>query len=135
MKYFYRNTTRATLGLVLIMIVTAGHSTAQSAEIMGTLQLGNAYNNRLITNAQVTLYEATEAAPIERGSALTDDAGQFLIESDVDATESIFFVTADLRPRVRFVTVLGPELPAETTINELTTVAASYSMAQFYRTG
>ena len=135
MEHFYRNTTRATLGLVLIMIITAGHSTAQSAEILGTLQLGNAYNNRLITNAQVTLYEATEAAPIERGSARTDDAGQFLIESDVDATESIFFVTADLRPRVRFVTVLGPELPAETTINELTTVAASYSMAQFYRTG
>ena len=32
-------------------------------------------------------------------------------------------------------TVLGANLPASVTINELTTVAASYSMAQFYRTG
>jgi len=36
---------------------------------------------------------------------------------------------------VEFVTVLGSNLPASVTINELTTVAASYSMAQFYRTG
>ena len=31
--------------------------------------------------------------------------------------------------------VLGTNLPAVVTINELTTVAASYSMAQFYKTG
>src|SRR5436190_20251840 len=36
---------------------------------------------------------------------------------------------------VEFVTILGPNLPASLTVNELTTVAASYSMAQFYRTG
>lgn len=36
---------------------------------------------------------------------------------------------------MEFVTVLGSNLPASVTINELTTVAASYSMAQFYRTG
>jgi len=36
---------------------------------------------------------------------------------------------------VEFVTVLGSNLPALVTINELTTVAASYSMAQFYRIG
>jgi hypothetical protein len=36
---------------------------------------------------------------------------------------------------VQFVAVLGPSLPSSVTMNELTTVAASYSMAQFYRTG
>ena len=48
---------------------------------------------------------------------------------------SIFFVKADIGEGVEFVTVLGSNLPASVTINELTTVAASYSMAQFYRTG
>ena len=36
---------------------------------------------------------------------------------------------------MEFVTVLGPSLPTSVTVNELTTVAASYSMAQFLRTG
>jgi hypothetical protein len=36
---------------------------------------------------------------------------------------------------VQFVSILGPNLPASVTLNELTTVAASYSMAQFLKTG
>lgn len=36
---------------------------------------------------------------------------------------------------MQFVAVLGSSLPSSVTMNELTTVAASYSMAQFYRTG
>ncbi|MGH8528069.1 MAG: hypothetical protein ACREXY_28775, partial [Gammaproteobacteria bacterium] len=42
---------------------------------------------------------------------------------------------ADVGEGVEFVTILGPNLPASVTINELTTVAAGYSMAQFFRTG
>ncbi|GHB93498.1 hypothetical protein [Cerasicoccus arenae] len=135
MKLFYQKTARTFAGLFIFPLLAGSLSVAQAAELAGTLELGGATSSRLISNVNVTLYEATEAAPIKRGSAKTNGSGQFLIETDVDATDSIFFVTADLRPRVRFVTVLGPELPAETTINELTTVASSYSMAQFYRSG
>src|SRR5438309_11455252 len=49
-------------------------------------------------------------------------------------SSSIFYVSADVGGRVEFLTVLGTRLPAMVTINELTTVAASYSMAQFYKT-
>jgi hypothetical protein len=44
-------------------------------------------------------------------------------------------VTAGVAAGIKFVTILGPNLPSSTKINELTTVAASYSMAQFYKTG
>src|SRR4029077_17820008 len=45
------------------------------------------------------------------------------------------YASADVRGGVDFVTILGPNLPSATTINELTTVAAGFSMAQFYKTG
>src|SRR5262249_36756210 len=60
---------------------------------------------------------------------------QFSIRYTRGTSHSIFFVQADVAEGVEFITVLGPSLPASVTINELTTVAASYSMAQFLRTG
>lgn len=135
MKFCILATPRAIVGSLIFSIAAAGLSTAQAAEIFGALELTGSTNQRLISNVEVTLFEATETVPIVRGVARTDDAGEFLIVTDVEETDSIFFVTANLRPRVQFVTVLGPELPGETTINELTTVASSYAMAQFYRTG
>ena len=67
--------------------------------------------------------------------ATTDASGRFSIRYTRSTSHSIFFVQADVSEGVKFVTVLGPSLPTFVTINELGTVAASYSMAQFYRTG
>ena len=69
------------------------------------------------------------------GEATTDASGRFSIPYTRNTSQSIFFVQADVAEDVEFVTVLGPSLPTSVTINELTTVAASYSMAQFLRTG
>jgi streptogramin lyase len=69
------------------------------------------------------------------GQATTDDSGRFSIRYTRSTSRSIFFVQADVAEGVEFVTILGPNLPASVTLNELTTVAASYSMAQFLRSG
>ena len=69
------------------------------------------------------------------GQATTDASGRFSIRYTRSASQSIFYVQADIGEGVEFVTILGPNLPASVTINELTTVAASYSMAQFLRSG
>ena len=69
------------------------------------------------------------------GQATTDASGHFSIQTPNNTSSSIFYVSADVGARVEFLTVLGTRLPATVTINELTTVAASYSMAQFYKTG
>ena len=69
------------------------------------------------------------------GQATTDASGEFSIRYTRSNSHSIFFVRADVAEGVEFITILGSNLPASVTINELTTVAASYSMAQFLRTG
>jgi hypothetical protein len=81
------------------------------------------------------LFEATLGQPTALGHATTDAAGRFAIPYKKNTSSRIFFVKADVSEGVEFVTVLGPNLPTSVTINELTTVAASYSMAQFLRTG
>jgi len=80
------------------------------------------------------LFEATTGQPTVIGQATTDAFGHFSISSPNNMSSSIFYVSADVGEHVEFLTVLGTRLPATVTINELTTVAASYSMAQFYKT-
>src|SRR4030095_3326728 len=82
-----------------------------------------------------TLFEATTGEPTVLGQANTDASGQFSITSPKNTSSSIFYVSADVGGGVEFVAVRGTNLPATVTINELTTVAASYSMAQFFKTG
>ncbi len=122
-------------GCLVLLCVAFGSAPAKASTLNGVVQTGGTNFPRPLRNVNVTLYEATTGSPNAIGTARTNFRGEFAIDSPKDSTESIFFATADVNLGVQFVTVIGPELLPEITINELTTVAASYSMAQFYRTG
>lgn len=96
----------------------------------GTVQSGGTDSVQPLAGATVTLYEATTGAPTPLGSARTDADGRFSIPNASDAGGSIFYATA-VRGSAVLVTVLGAQIPGEVVINELTTVAAAFSMAQF----
>ena len=117
-----------------ILVATTGMSAATGKSLSGVAQTGIASSVPL-ANVNVTLFEATTAQPTVVGQAATDASGRFVIAYRNSTSSSIFYLSADVGAGVQFVTVLGSDLPASATINELTTVAASYSMAQFYRTG
>jgi hypothetical protein len=110
-------------------------SSLYAASISGTIQSGGTSGSVPLRNVNVALFEATTGTPNLLAQARSDAFGHFRITSPKESSASIFFVTADVGAGVQFVAVLGPNLPPSVTINELTTVAASYSMAQFYRTG
>lgn len=120
---------------IAVLAITCGMSTASAATLSGTVQSGGDLFKIPLTNTPVTLYEATLANPTVIGTATTNSAGKFSITVQQTSSQSIFFVVADLGKSVQLVAVLGPTLPSSVVINELTTVAASYSMAQFYKTG
>jgi hypothetical protein len=67
--------------------------------------------------------------------ARTHAAGKFSFDASRTASDSIFYASASLGGGLQLVTIVGSKIPASITINELTTVAAAFSMAQFTQNG
>jgi hypothetical protein len=102
--------------------------------LSGTVQSGATDGVLPIASARVTLYAATEGTPVELGVTTTNTAGAFSLQYEATPTDSIYYATASFPAEVILFTIIGTELPASITINELTTVAAAFSMAQFVTT-
>lgn len=128
-------TMRVLLAVAAIFLTAHGVSAANSKSLSGVVQTGGTSSSQPLPNINVTLFEATNAHPTTLGQATTDAAGRFSIRYTRSNSHTIFFVQADVGEDVKFIAILGLDLPTSVTINELTTVAASYSMAQFFRTG
>jgi len=122
-------------GALILITDTDRASSANPRSLSGVVQTGGTSSSQPLPDVSVTLFEATAAQPTVLGQATTDTSGRFTIRYTRSSSSSIFFVRADVGEGVQFVTILGPNQPASVTLNELTTVAASYSMAQFLRTG
>jgi len=135
MKSYKVTITRVLLTAAAILVAPDGVLLANPKSLGGVVQTGGTSSSRPLPNVHVTLFEATHALPTIVGEATTDTAGQFTISYRNRSSSTIFFMKADVSKGVEFIAVLGPNLPASVTINELTTVAGSYSMAQFLRTG
>ena len=103
--------------------------------LTGTVQSGGTNDTQPLDNVFVTLYVATAGTPAVIGEAKTDAAGNFSVSPSRTTSESIFYAAATFDGGVKLVTVIGPNLPASITINELTTVAAAFSCAQFTQDG
>jgi len=124
---------RASLLFVLLFSIFALPLSA--ATIRGMVELGNDAFPGLTGNKYVVLYEANRGAPIVRGFAKTEQDGSFELKSTVKNVDGILYLQAYVGFRFSFICVLGDTLPPVATVNELTTVAGAYSMAQFLRTG
>jgi streptogramin lyase len=97
----------------------------------GFVRSGGTAGTQPVARARVMLYEATADAPRRIGEAGTDAAGRFSFDIPHASTDTIFFATAHVDDRVLLAAVVGPQIHGEIVINELTTVAAAFSMAQF----
>ena len=135
MENRFCNTISKAVSNVIVCCVPFLTYAAPAAILQGRVQLGPTSTGHLFANVRVSLYEATPSEPNLLGQAITDADGAFTITTPFNTSPSVFYLEAPVSGTVELVTILGSALPAQATVNELTTVAAAYSMAQFYRTG
>src|SRR2546427_7071702 len=130
---------------LIALMVLASPLCGQAAQQSGTVQSGETP----IAFSTVTLYSAgglQHSSPVALGKAQSDASGVFHISfTPPSDTKAVFYLIANggslltafqgAKPRrgaIRLATVLGTTpIPTEVVINERTTVAAAYAMAQF----
>ena len=95
-----------------------------------------------ITNSTVTLWAASEDGPQQLGQARTGADGGFTLSSTAPASAATHYLIAKGgqsqanaqggdNPAIVLMTVVGGNLPATVTINEMTTVASVWTHALF----
>jgi hypothetical protein len=93
-----------------------------------------------LASARVTLFGASREGAAELGQATTDGSGRFTISYEPGSASALYVDAAPSRSsRLRLRTVVGvgsgggvqPSTLGTVTVDELTTVAAAYALAQF----
>jgi hypothetical protein len=127
------------LSLIVIAALAAVPAPARAGRIAGRVVVAG---HHAVAASEVTLYAAAVTGARALGSTRTDARGRFAISFARPTGSAVFYVVASggataARRALRLMTVAGPagRSVASLRINELTTVASAYSLAQFFRSG
>lgn len=83
-----------------------------------------------LAGKRVTVYAATDGAPTPIAGGTTEANGWFHVGVSDAPSDTVYYATADAGGGVVLMCVIGPELNGSIVVNELTTVAAAFGMAQ-----
>ncbi len=106
--------------------------TALVPTVSGTVQSGGA-NTQIIADAVISVYRSELGTAQLIGRATTDSKGKFYIYIPPTSIppHKNYYALASKGNNIKLVTIMGEKLLPTVVINEMTTVAAAYSMAQF----
>ena len=127
-----------TLFSILLFTLAFAQVPATATELAGNVQGAGLP----IAGSTVTLYAAGTGAPTQLAQGKTDDNGAFNLNVDQPPADSVLYLVAkggtskaaaDKGPNdaIALMAVLGTELPKTATVNELTTVASTFTAARF----
>lgn len=112
----------------LAAAVSLASTSALAAELSGTVESAN----QPLAEAAVTLFAAGEGAPSEVAQTKTDAKGEFHLDAKRAAKGSVFYLVAKgPKEGVALMSLLGTSLLEKVTVNELTTVASTFTAARF----
>jgi hypothetical protein len=85
-----------------------------------------------VAGASVTFYAAGEGTPTQVARCKTDAEGRFALDATSAPKDAVLYVVAKgPHPAVALMTLLGNSFPNTVTVNELTTVASTFTAARF----
>jgi hypothetical protein len=129
-----RRRTHALAFLASLGAIAGSASSASAAELSGRVVAGD----RGVASSRVTLYAGGATSVARLGSALTDARGRFGVSYTAPSRGAVLYAVASggrtpARRRLRLMGVADPAkaAPRRLAINELTTVAAAYSLSRF----
>jgi hypothetical protein len=143
MRFDRRELGLAAAGLSLTHFLPNRLAIARSGSVRGQVMTAGAP----VAGSTVSLWAASAAAPIPVARSSTDGDGRFAFEaSGAPGPEAILYIVAtggtpqagqvgSETSTLALMTVLGTEIPETVTINELTTVAATFAFARFIDKG
>ena len=121
--------------LVCVAALALAAAPANAAQVSGRVLAGD----RPVAGSRVTLYASGAAATARLGSATTGARGRFTVSYSPRRGAVVYAIARGTRTRarraLRLMAVADPAsaAPRRLTINELTTVAAAYSLSRFLR--
>ncbi len=129
---------RCTLFSILLFTLAFAQLRAMAAELAGNVQGAGLP----IAGSTVTLYAASTGSPTQLAQGKTDGNGAFNLNVDQTPADSVLYLVAkggtpeaaaDKGPNdaIALMALLGTDLPKKVTVNELTTVASTFTAARF----
>ncbi len=107
---------------------TSEMSTRISGEIDGHVLIAG----QPVAGSTVTLYAAGEGAPTQLAQGTTDAQGEFELDAKSAPQDSVVYLVAKgPKDGVALMSLLGTSWPEKVTVNELTTVASTFTAARF----
>lgn len=109
-------------------------ATCRQVQISGVVSSGPASDARPVARANVAMYRAGQGAPQLLARTVADARGEFSLRVPGQSPEETRYVVAN-SGAVSFMTVVSAGDQPRLRINEMTTVASAYAMAQFLTDG
>lgn len=99
--------------------------------LTGRVQTGGTHGAQPLGGVRVTAYQSGDNNLVVLGKATADAEGRFAISLPATGDNGIYYAVADVGSGVWLANCLGPALAGDICINELSTVAAAFALAQF----
>ncbi|MDD3265605.1 MAG: hypothetical protein PHC75_00310 [Burkholderiales bacterium] len=114
-------------------LVSCSNNGSAATQIQGIVQSGvSTESKQVLSRLTVNLYAIGESSAQLISQTSSNNSGQFIFNLPSSAIESMLYITASNGESIELASIIGNYSSSKVVVNELTTVAAAYSMAQFW---